>query len=239
MRTVLRVVAEPGRTPRMDAEGGIAARLTGPDTVHLIGTAATPLGGDELDLTLVVRAGARLRVRSVAAMLALPSRATPRSAARWRLELEAGAQLELDTEPTIVAGGAEHHAVTTVRLAPDARLRLRERVRIGRTGEDHGRWTGDLIADIVGERPVPLLRHRLELGAGAATDDTLTAPRTLESVLLFPDDRPAETAGLRAARLPLAAGGSLFTEVGGVTPVAVAISQRRGAESEVGPARQR
>lgn len=210
MRTELRLDAAPGRLTRIDAVGGLAARHTGPETVHLIGTAATPLGGDDLDITIVVRPGARLIVRSVAATLALPGRHERVSTARWTFEIGADAVLDFDPEPMVVAGGAVHHAVTVVRLAESAGLRVRERVQIGRTGEDHGTWRGDLIADIA---DLPLLRHRLVLGAGTATDDALTAPRALDSELRYPDHRPARTDGLGISRLPLAAGGSLTTGV--------------------------
>lgn len=209
MRTEVRIVAAVGTLPEIHASGGLAARRTGPDTVHLIGTAATPLGGDELDIEIVVGAGARLVVRSVAATIALPSTHTPLSLAHWHFDV--AGELDFDPEPTIVAGGAHHHAVTEVRLTPDARLRLRERVQIGRTGEDDGGWRGDLIADI---GALPLLRHRLELGADSATDDNLAAPRALDSALVYPDDRPVETDGLVAARLPLALGGTLSTRTG-------------------------
>ena len=206
MRTEVRIVAAVGTLPEIHARGGLAARRTGPETVHLIGTAATPLGGDELDIEIVVGPGARLVVRSVAATIALPSVATPLSSAHWHFEV--AGDLDFDPEPTVVAGGAHHHAVTEVRLTPEARLRLRERVQIGRSGEDGGGWRGDLIAD-VGD--LPLLRHRLELGADGWTDDNLSAPRALDSELIYPDDRPAETTGLAASRLPLAIGGTLST----------------------------
>jgi urease accessory protein len=209
LRTEVRIVAAAGTLPEIHASGGLAARRTGPDTVHLIGTAATPLGGDELDIRIVVGPGARLVVRSVAATIALPSTRTALSLAHWLFDV--AGELDFDPEPTIVAGGAHHHSVTEVRLTADARLRLRERVQIGRTGEDGGGWRGDLCADI---GDLPLLRHRLELGAGSATDDNLTAPRALDSELVYPDDRPAETDGLVAARLPLALGGTLSTRTG-------------------------
>ncbi|MCP2289800.1 urease accessory protein UreD [Nocardia amikacinitolerans] len=211
MRTELRIVAAAGTLPEIHASGGIAARRTGPHTVHLIGTAATPLGGDELDISVTVSPGARLLLRSVAATIALPSAATRISFARWHFEVAERGELDVETEPLIVAGGADHRALTTVRLAADARLRLRERVQIGRAGENRGAWRGDLIADL---DDLPLLRHRLELGSGTATDDALAAPRALDSELVYPDNRPVETFGLHATRLPLAAGGSLFTAVG-------------------------
>ncbi|MGW4364263.1 urease accessory protein UreD [Nocardia takedensis] len=224
MRTELRIVAARGALPRIEAFGGLAARRTGPDRVHLIGTAATPLGGDEIEVTVVVGAGARLTLRSVAATLALPSTATPISVAHWSFEVDSGGWLDVDPEPLVVAGGARHQVRTTVRVAADARLRLRERVQIGRAGEDVGAWRGDLIADLrTAEVVTPLLRHRLELGGGGATDDALSAPRALDSELCYPDDRRVEFVGTTSARLPLAGGGSLFTSVG---PTLAALAPR-------------
>jgi len=211
LRTELRIVAEAGRSAHIDARGGLTARHTGADRVHLIGAAATPLGGDHIGVTVVVGAGARLTLRGVAATLALPGRGTVESYAHWHFEVADGGELDVDTPAMIVAGGARHLNTTSVRLAPGARLRLREQVQIGRTGERHGSWRGDLIADLA---DLPLVRHRLELGAGLATDDVLGSPRSLISELRYPDDRPAETFGLAAARLPLAAGGTLFTGLG-------------------------
>jgi urease accessory protein len=211
VRTELRIVAHPAALPEIHASGGLSARRTGPRTVHLIGTAATPLGGDELDIAIVVAPGAELVVRSVAATLALPGAATPLSSGRWHLEVGSGGALDFDPEPMIVAGGARHRTVTTIRLASGARLRVRERVQVGRAGEDGGEWQGDLIADV---DDMPLLRHRLALGAGTPADDALSAPRALESELVYPDERAAATTGLTQTRLPLAAGGSLFTRTG-------------------------
>ncbi|MEU1547694.1 urease accessory protein UreD [Nocardia sp. NPDC005745] len=216
MRTELRIVAYPAVLPQIYASGGLSARRTGPRTVHLIGTAATPLGGDELDIAIVVAPGAELVVRSVAATLALPGAATLLSSGRWHLEVGSGGALDFDPEPMIVAGGARHHTVTTIRLASGARLRMRERVQVGRAGEDGGEWQGDLIADV---DDVPLLRHRLALGAGTPADDALSAPRALESELVYPDERAAATTGLTQTRLPLAAGGSLFTRTGALLNV--------------------
>lgn len=211
LRTELRIVAEAGRMAHIEARGGLTARHTGADRVHLIGAAATPLGGDHIGVSVVVGVGARLTLRGVAATLALPGRDTVESYAHWHFEVADGGELDVDTPAMIVAGGAGHLNTTSVRLAPGARLRLREQVQIGRTGERHGSWRGDLIADLA---DLPLVRHRLELGAGVATDDFLGAPRSLISELRYPDDRPAETFGLAAARLPLEAGGSLFTGLG-------------------------
>lgn len=211
LRTEVRIVASAGVLPRIHATGGLAARRTGPDVVHLIATAATPLGGDELDISIVVEPRARLRVRSVAATIALPGRTTLVSHAHWSFEIGESGELDFDPEPTVVAGGATHETVSTVRLAGDARLHLRERVQIGRAGESSGHWRGDLIADL--DR-TPLLRHRLELGENVPTDNALAAPRAITSVLRYPDERHSSTTGLEASLLPLAAGGSLYTWTG-------------------------
>lgn len=185
-------------------------RVTGRDTVHLIGTAATPLGGDTIDVAITVAPGARLRVRSVAATIALPSRDTPASTSRWRYTVGASGCLDVAPEPLIVAGGAAHAAKTVVTLAGGARIRLCERVQLGRDGEDAGRWRGELRADLDGR---PLLVHAVELGPGAATDDLLDAPRALVSDLRYPDDADSVTDGLGYARLPLAGGGTLATRL--------------------------
>ncbi len=117
------VVASPGRLPRIEARDGLAGRCTGPDTVHLISTAATPLGGDTLTVRLVVEAGARLRIRTAAATMVLPGGHTLQSAAQW--ELEVAGQLDLDPQPTVVAGGSVHHTTTQLRLAEPAQVRIR------------------------------------------------------------------------------------------------------------------
>lgn len=195
----------------MLARGGLEARVTGPHRLHLIGTAAIPLGGDHIDVVVEVGAGAHLQVRAVAATIALPGRGCVSSTSRWVLDVADGGCLDFDAAPMVVAGGAEHSSRTIVGLGAGARLRLRERTQLGRSGEDGGAFTGELVADAAGR---PLLRHTVSLGCGAATDDILDAPRAMLSELVYPDARPATFEGVREARLPLAGGGSLTTWMG-------------------------
>ncbi|MDP9165378.1 MAG: urease accessory protein UreD, partial [Actinomycetota bacterium] len=162
------IVASRGRTPRIECSGGVAGRRTDADTVHLVSAAATPLGGDTIRIRVVVEAGAVLRVRSAAATMAMPGTATMESRAAWDLEVDGA--LDLDPQPTIVAGTARHVTTTRLAVGEEATVRLRERVQIGRTGERQGFWTGSVHADAAG---APLLRHRVELGAGSVTDDEL------------------------------------------------------------------
>ncbi|MBU9765265.1 urease accessory protein UreD [Mycobacterium sp. TNTM28] len=209
MHTHVIVVATPGRLPRIEARGGLAGRCTGPDTVHLVSTAATPLGGDTLTVQLVVEAGARLRIRTAAATMALPGAQLLQSSARWTVEV--AGELDLDPEPTVVAGGATHHTTTHLNLAESAQLRIRERTQIGRSGEREGFWTSALHADV---GSTPLLRHRIELGHGAVADDVLAAPRACISELRY----PAPTFETPGTVLALAAGGSLATWQGDRLP---------------------
>jgi urease accessory protein len=196
------IVARPDRAPSIECTGGVAARRTDADTVHLVSAAATPLGGDTIRVRVVVEPGARLRVRSAAATMAMPGTATMESRASW--ELDVAGLLDLDPQPTIVAGKARHLSTTRLTVTGDGRARLRERVQIGRSYERQGFWSGAMHADVDG---APLLRHRVELGTGSVTDDELGTPLACVSELRYPEAAFDTTGTL----LELAAGGCLAT----------------------------
>ncbi|BCI53434.1 urease accessory protein [Mycolicibacterium litorale] len=202
MRSEVVIVAAPGRAPRIEHTGGVAVRRTGSDTVHLVSAAATPLGGDVITVRVVVQEGARLTVRSAAATMALPGAATPESRTWW--DIESAGELDIDPQPTVVAGGSRHLTETRVRLSGAGGIRLRERVQIGRSGERDGFWAGALHADVDG---APLLRHRVELGSGSVTDDALGRPLACVSELRYPQ----ASFDTDATVLALAAGGCLAT----------------------------
>lgn len=196
------IVASRDRSPRIECAGGLAGRRTDADTVHLISTAATPLGGDTIRVRVVVEPGAVLRLRTAAATMAMPGTVTMESRAHW--ELEVAGQLDLDPQPTIVAGQARHVTSTRLTVAGQGSIRLRERIQIGRSGERQGFWTGSLRADVDG---APLLRHRIELGAGSLADDELGTPLACVSELRYPETGFDAT----GTKLNLAAGGCLAT----------------------------
>jgi urease accessory protein len=202
VRSDVTIVACPDRGPRIEHTGGLAARRTARDTVHLVSAAATPLGGDLITVRIVVEPGARLSVRTAAATVVLPGAASRESRTEW--QIESAGELDVDPQPTVVAGASSHLTTTRVRLAGTGRLRLRERVQIGRSGERDGFWSGALHADVDG---TPLLRHRVELGTGSVADDALGHPMACVSELRYPE-AAFDGAGLVLA---LAAGGSLST----------------------------
>ncbi|ERG69339.1 urease accessory protein UreD [Segniliparus rugosus] len=188
MRSRLRVEAVAGRVPRWRSEGAFTVRLTGPDQLHIVSSAAGPLGGDEVAVEIQVGEGASLTVRGVAASVALPGAEAHRSSWSWDLDIAQGGRLLLDPQPVIVAGRAAHHGATVLRLAAGASAVVVEQAQIGRTGERNGTWRGSLSVDLDGEE---LLRHSVGLGEGSATWDEFFAPAALESVFRYPDDRPA------------------------------------------------
>ncbi|MFW0785040.1 urease accessory protein UreD [Gordonia sp. CPCC 206044] len=225
MHTEVEIVAVPGRSPRTRSIGGLAVRQTGPDTVHLIGTAATPLGGDTISVRVSVAAGAALTIRTVAATIALPARERLDSRMDWHIDVGDGARLRVDPEPTIVAGGAHHHTATHVTAHPDATVVIAEHAQLGRAEEtpEHltrAQWDGALHIDIGG---TPLLRHRLALGGPERTHGAVG------SVFRYPDTRPAEvSATAYATRLDLArpagvAGSTLTTALAATAAAARAL----------------
>jgi urease accessory protein len=196
------IVALKGRTARIECSGGVAARRTDADTVHLVSAAATPLGGDTIRVRVVVEPGAVLRLRSAAATMAMPGTVTMESRATW--DLEVAGDLDLDPQPTIVAGHARHVTSTRLTLSGAGSVRLRERVQVGRSNEYQGFWSGSVHADVDG---APLIRHRVELGTGTVAHDALGTPMACVSELRYPETDFAAAGTL----LELAAGGCLAT----------------------------
>lgn len=224
MRTEVEIVVEAGRSPRIRCAGALAVRQTGVNSLHLVGAAATPLGGDHIEVLVRVGAGSSLELGSVAAMIALPAAERADSTSHWQIEVGAGGRFRLDPQPTVVAGGADHRSHIEVCADPDATIDLHEHIQIGRSAIQHpddgrGRWHGRLTVDVDGQ---PLLRHGLALGiqstSGAAG---FTA---LSSVLRYPDERPEQVDPKHfAARLKLAGPGAATL----TTSVAHTVTQAR------------
>lgn len=186
----------------------LTLRATGHDLVHLVGSAAGPVGGDDLHLSVSVGAGGRMTLRSVAASLVLPGPHGAPSSLAVDVDLGSGASLRWLPEPTILVRGCDHRAITTVRLAVGARLVWREVVVLGR----HAETTGSLLQRLrVDVEDRPLLRNDLAVGPAwpASQGSAGTGDAGVVATALVVDPRAATlrldvTAGVRGAVMPLA-----------------------------------
>ncbi len=154
--------------PVLEGEGPLALRRTrgsGAEArVMLVGAMSGPLGGDHFTVDVQARSGARLRVGSAAATLALPGQ--DKAGARYdvRLTVDDGAELCWLPEQLISAGGSDLRLTTSVDLAAGARLLLREEQVLGRAGEEPGRLTSRLTVRTDGRC---VLDQELGCGPGA------------------------------------------------------------------------
>ncbi|MYX62402.1 urease accessory protein UreD [Streptomyces sp. SID8382] len=174
VRAVGRVRAEvDGRggiaLPVLVGDGPLALRRTrsvvdGEARVTVVGAMSAPLGGDRIALEVTAGPGARLRIGSAAATIALPGRSAGPAHYEIRLTVADGATLHWLPEPLISAHGSDLRMTTRVELAPTARLVLREEQILGRTGESPGHLTTRLTVHRAGR---PLLDQELAYGPGA------------------------------------------------------------------------
>lgn len=133
----------------------------GPMVVHVVGSAAGPLAGDELRLVVEVGPEADLTVRTVAASVALDGRGASPSTLTVTARVEGRGRLRYEPAPLILSRAARHRVSTDIELAEDADVRWREEVVLGRHGEGPGSLELDLRADVAGR---PLLRQQLVVG---------------------------------------------------------------------------
>ena len=217
MRSSIEIVAEyrSDRTVVRTLRGGIhfAGRETGPGVVHLVGTAAGPLGGDDVTISVRVGPGARLAIRSAGATIIQPGGRRPDSRLHLELDVADGGELDFATEPTVICHGAEHEAESVIELAGSGRIRLLEQVLLGRSHEPGGDWIGRTRLNRDG---TPVLRHTLRSTLLVHDGTRVIATLLHSGGTARPDTagtaRPATSGG--AVAMPLAAGGLLVTATG-------------------------
>jgi len=201
---------------------GVAGALDTGVTVHLVGSATTPLAGDDVELDVRVGPGAALVLTGVAAAVALPG-AGRASTLTVRVELDDGACLQYLPEPTVVTSRADHRTLLHATLHPTARLRAREVLVGGRSGEPSGRYAGTTRV-VERARPAPgttsdrvLLHQTQELGDAGLTASSayLGGRRVLATeVLVWGDDSADGAVGDDWSLTSLRGRGSLATAVG-------------------------
>lgn len=173
MRAHARVVVGAGRDgratfPELRSAPPLTLRPTSDGRLVVAGSAAGPIGGDDLALDLRLQPDAVVEVGSVAATLALPAPSTNGQDAPWSrtavtVDVPAGAALWWAPQPTVVCAGARHRSVVQLDVAAGARVRWRELLVLGRHDEPPGTVHAGLTVDLDGR---PLLRHELRLGPG-------------------------------------------------------------------------
>ncbi|WP_048819734.1 urease accessory protein UreD [Streptomyces ipomoeae] len=154
--------------PVLESEGPLALRRTrgsGDEArVMLVGAMSGPLGGDRFAVEAEVGEGARLRLGSAAATIALPGQSKGEARYDVRIEVAAGGELHWLPEQLISAQGSDLCVSTSVELAAGARLVFREEQVLGRVGEEPGRLSSRLTLRLDGR---PLLDQEVACGPGA------------------------------------------------------------------------
>ncbi|WP_372670333.1 urease accessory protein UreD [Amycolatopsis kentuckyensis] len=179
--------------------------------VHLVNSATSPLGGDDLLLTVRVGPGASLRLSGVAATLALPGLHGEPSLSTVDVSVDEGASLEYLPEPTVITSRARHAAVFRASLATEAYLHTREVLVLGRSGERPGSLTSTQDVFRAG---IPVLRQTLPIGSGLdGSLAVLAGRRVLATDLVVGGPELPAASGEWWSRSPLAAGGSLVTSL--------------------------
>ncbi|MFE2530180.1 urease accessory protein UreD [Streptomyces sp. NPDC059371] len=207
--------------PVLDGEGPLALRRVrsgGPEArVMLVGAMSGPLGGDRLAVETRVGPGARLRVGSAAATIALPGQAKGEARYDMRLDVADGGELWWLPEQLISAGGSELSVSSRIEFRSGARLVFREEQVLGRVGEEPGRLTSRLTVRCDGRA---LLDQELACGPGAPGGwdgpAVLAGHRALGQLVIvrpeFERDLPtARPLGEYAALTPLAGPAVLVT----------------------------
>ncbi|NNN34986.1 urease accessory protein UreD [Streptomyces sp. S3(2020)] len=154
--------------PVLEGDGPLALRRTRGSAdearVMLVGAMSGPLGGDHFTVEADVAAGARLRVGSAAATIALPGQAKGEARYDVRLTVADRGELHWLPEQLISAQGSELYVTTRADVAETGRLVLREEQVLGRAAEQPGRLTSRLTLCVAGRT---VLDQELACGPGA------------------------------------------------------------------------
>lgn len=223
---------------RMVHSAPIAWRPAG-GSVYVVGTAASPVGDDDVSIRVEVRPGACLSVRSVAASVAWSGRQS-----QYRIDVVVGdgARLDWSLEPTIATAGCDHRQEVRIRLLGSGQVAWREEILLGRTGEDPGRLQTRLDVTC-GRRPV--LRHSLTIDRRSGPVDPSASPAVLGTAravgLFLVAGTPDPSAGAVEPRPEAAGTGWSYSRLDGPGALLQALGpdietlRRRMSEPRVAP----
>ncbi|GAA3545385.1 hypothetical protein AFL01nite_15550 [Aeromicrobium flavum] len=183
--------------------------------VSLVPEGALLLSGDAVVIEVVVGAGARLELVEPAGTVAYAMSDGGRASWDVTIHLAPASSLVWAGEPFVVSEGARVDRRTTVELAWDARLALREVLVLGRHGERPGELCQDF--DATGPNGTPVLAESLAVGA-AFGDLALGGARVMGTVTVLGARLPATDDG---TRLDLEAEGTVVRRLADAAHVAV------------------
>ena len=152
--------------------------------ILLASSAAAPVGGDELQLSVDVGSGARAAVGSVAASMVWPGIGGVASSMTTECTVGRNAHLDLWLEPTISVAESRHRTSTVVRLEGDASCRVVEETVLGRRDEASGHLDLSMRVERGGR---PLVHHDERFGpdvSGAWSSVSVGAARHVVSAVL-------------------------------------------------------
>lgn len=212
-RTVLTDLrSEAPMALREASSRGDMARLS------MLGSAAGPVGGDELTMSVRVGAGASLCIEAVAATMVFPATSGVVSRQRIDIEIAASGHLRWAGQPLLVIAGGHHEQTIRISLGEGAQLDFLDEVALGRTGELPGRLDAHLRVE---RRGAPLIDQRQTYDPGSPawlTTAGVGAFRHVRHHLTV--GRPADLldvnvgASLATARFPLADDADLTVSLG-------------------------
>lgn len=195
-----RVELWPGeqRTRLVLAAGLVTPRVVRHDAAHaevaLLATTATLLGGDSLRLAVEVGPRLRLDLRDVAGTVAYHGRGLG-CEVDVSLRVHEGAILTWAGEPLVVADGSAVTRHLRADVSQGGRLLLRDRLSLGRSGQDGGRLDCHTTLTYAGR---PALVEHLELRPGLGPG-AVGAARVVDTVTALgwrPDPVPGHPAYL-------------------------------------------
>ena len=139
--------------------------------LRLVGTAAGPLPGDDLELCLQLKPGARAVLRATGSQLAQGRAGSgPAATLSVQADLADGAILDADPGPLIVCAGSRFDVRVRLALGQGTAVRWRELIVLGRTGEPGGaatlRWDVTRMGRPLFRQSVDLSGDRRALVAG-------------------------------------------------------------------------
>ncbi len=196
------VIRRNGRTVIADlrSEPPIALRETATG-VAIVGSAAGPVGGDDVSLTVDVGAGACLRIGAVATSMVWPGPVGQASRQTLRIVGGEGGHLEWTGQPLLVVQGADHIQRVNIDLGNGATIDFTDELALGRSGETTGRL--DTRMRVVRDGAALLDQHQIHDATGSAWTTTAGVGdhrHITHRLVVGPPARPVHTSTCRDTR---------------------------------------